>query len=164
MKKVIALTSALLAAACTTQDASPLIFGQGITVGISVGASATNTATPELVVGLKRANIAIVPTVIPKDVPLPNDPFSEVVEDEQENITTTKSGQKTASRNIRSFGENKTDEEGKPVSGREDALSTFGSFSNTTSPNCVTLGVFFATGVAAQNISDGFKDKAGTVC
>jgi hypothetical protein len=139
MKKIIAIAASLLAAACTTQDASPLIFAQGITVGISVGSSATNAATPEFVVGLKQANIAIVPTVIPKDIPLP---------------------EKQTSRNIRSF----SPEDGKDTDGAEDALSTFGSFSNQTSSNCVTLGVFFATGVAAQNISKGLQEKTGTTC
>lgn len=144
MKKIIAIAASLLAAACSVEESSPLIFGQGLTVGISIGAPATNGPTPELVVGLKMADIAIVPTVIPKEIPLPPD---------------------QTSRNIRSHGEEKSGG-GKgangndiPLAGKEDALSTFGSFSNQTKTDCVTLGVFFATGVAAQNISEGFKES-----
>ena len=40
-----------------------------------------------------------------------------------------------------------------------DALSTFGSFSSDSTTESVGLGTFFATGVAAQNLSNGFKCK-----
>ena len=144
MFRIIILAAASLLAGCVGQSSSPLIFGQGVTAGISVGTSAANGATPEIVVGLKQADIAIVPTVIPNDVQLPE-------------------GQE--SRNIRSHCEEKPGggKDELPLQGKEDALSTFGSFSNTTQANCVSLGVFFATGVAAQNISEGFKEslKAG---
>lgn len=119
-------------AACSTVDSSPLIFGQGLTVGISVGASPTNNATPEITLGVKQANLAIVPTVIPGEVPLPANEF--------------------ATRRIAAFGAGEGESKGI-----EDALSTFGSFSNNTSVNGVTLGVFFATGVAAQRLSEGFR-------
>lgn len=115
-------------AGCTTLDSSPLIFGQGITVGISAGAASTNTS-PEIVIGFKQANFAVVPTVIPADVPpLP--------------------GENEPTRRIAAFGSGPT--------GLEDALSTFGSFSNNTKVGEVELGVFFATGVAAQRLSQGF--------
>ena len=153
MKKFVAIAASLLAAACTTQDASPLIFGQGITVGISVGSSPTNAATPEFVVGVKMADIAIVPTTIPKEIPLEVNGTTKTVESDG----TITDSIVPVSRNIRSFGEDTVDKDGKPISGREDALSTFGSFSSQTSTNCVGLGVFFATGVAAQNVSKGFE-------
>ena len=144
MKKIIAITASLLAAACTTQDASPLIFGHGVSVGISVGASPTNAATPEFVIGLKQANIAIVPTVIPEGVTLPEDQQSRNIR--SHDGQSAGGGQDNAGNDV-------------PLEGKEDSLSTFGSFSNATSANCVTLGVFFATGVAAQNISLGFKES-----
>ena len=131
MPKLIALLFMIgVLAGCSTLDSSPLLFGQGVTVGISAGAAPTNTS-PEIVVGFKQANFAVVPTVIPKDVPLP---------DSQE-------------RRIHAFGEDTP--AGRP--GAADALSTFGSFQNTTTGGKVGLGVFFATGVAAQNISEGFS-------
>ena len=99
-----------------------------------MGISPANGATPELVVGLKQVNTAVVPTVIPKDVTVPPG----------KNPT------------IRAFGAGDKPE--------QDALSTFGSFSNQTPPKFVTLGVFFATGVAAQNISQAFQNKVGTAC
>lgn len=124
----ILITTAL--SACSTSDSAPLFFGQGTTVGISAGPAASNQASPELIVGVKHANIALVPTVIPKDVPIPND--------------------KNTNRKIVAHGQDSKN-------AKQDALSTFGSFSNTTKPDNVNLGIFFATGVAAQNISNGFK-------
>lgn len=126
--RIRVLLAAGALSACAPNQSSPLIFGQGITVGISVGASPANAELPEIAIGLKQADIAIVPTVIPNDVSL--------------------DGTEKATRRIAGFG--------KGTDGTEDALSTFGSFSNTTKINEVTLGVFFATGVAAQNLSSGF--------
>lgn len=128
----IALAGAMALSACAfdVNKSSPLIFGQAATVGISVGPSTTGNSA-EMVVGVKMADIAVVPTVVPADVTLPD--------------------QDHATRNIRSFGKA---ENGKSPS--EDALSTFGSFSSDTQVNQVKLGIFFATGVAAQNISAAF--------
>lgn len=115
-------------AACTNHESSPLVFGQGITVGISVGQAATGP-TPEIVIGVKQADVAVVPTVIPSDVSL--------------------DGTENATRRIASHGD------GDP--GKEDALSTFGSFSSDAKTDQVNLGIFFATGVAAQTLAEGFK-------
>ena len=132
MKRGLVLSLLAVAlAACSTADSSPLIFGQGVTVGISVGTSAANANTPEITIGVKMADIAVVPTVIPKDHP----------------------GATRDEPRIHAFGEGDK--------ATTDALSTFGSFNNETKVDKVTLGIFFATGVAAQNLSNGFKCALG---
>ena len=122
-------------AGCSTNDASPLIFGQGVTVGISAGSAPEAGGTPQITVGVKQADIAIVPTVVPKEIPV----------------------DATDDRRIAAFGKQQAN--GKE--GKQDALSTFGSFSTTTSAGqgaaAVELGIFFATGVAAQTLSEGFR-------
>lgn len=116
-------------------ESSPLIFGQGVTAGISVGASATSANTPEIVIGLKQADIAVVPTVVPKEIEIKDNSGFD--------------------RKILANGD--PSGEGEQATSNFDALSTFGSFSNETALEKVTLGVFFATGVAAQNLSSGFQ-------
>lgn len=49
-------------AGCEVLPNNPVIFGQGTSVGISIGQSPT-TQTPEFVLGYKDANIAYLPTV-----------------------------------------------------------------------------------------------------
>ena len=54
---------------------------------------------------------------------------------------------------------------GQHLRGKEDALSTFGSFTSDNSAGVnpvVKLGVFFATGVAAQNLAEGFACAIAT--
>lgn len=130
MRKLIALLALVVSACTETNGNSPLIFGQGVTVGISVGASPTAANTPDITIGVKQADLAIVPTVVPKDVPLAN-------------------------KDSRMILANGVPEKGG--SSEYDALSTFGSFSNTTKTGEVQLGIFFATGIAAQNLSRGFQ-------
>lgn len=136
-----AFSTLALLCGCTPPESSPLVFTQGVTVGINVGSSATNPSVPELAVGLKQANAAVVPTVIPKDVPLGF----------KDNRRIAGHGGQISS-NLPGASE--------PLEGLEDALSTFGSFSGQTQVNEVNLGVFFATGVAAQNLADGFRCAA----
>ena len=84
------------------------------------------------------------------EIGLPSQPFKEVV---PANITVDDDN-----RRISAFSE-------QPADGRDgkaDALSTFGSFSSETSVGTgndaqVKLGIFFATGVAAQTLSEGFR-------
>ncbi|WP_413206861.1 hypothetical protein [Rhodospirillum sp. A1_3_36] len=128
---------ALTLSACSTVESSPLIFGQGLTVGISVGPSTVNSTTPEMTVGVKQTDVAVVPTVVPKDIDLPN-------------------GGELGPRQITAHGAQTKDGDNL-LEGEQDALSTFGSFSSDTAINGVKLGVFFATGVAAQNLSVGFS-------
>ncbi|MEM7060644.1 MAG: hypothetical protein AAF557_23940 [Pseudomonadota bacterium] len=128
-------------AGCSSGDSSPLIFGQGATFGLSVGTAPESGNTPQVTLGFKIADIAIVPTVIPKDI--------DVGEH--------------GSRRIAAFSEQPNGDR----KGKEDALSTFGSFSGDTAVGAdgkteVKLGVFFATGVAAQTLSEGFRCALAT--
>lgn len=61
MKKLVLLAAVLAVGGCNSQHA-PLIFGQTHSVGIAVGTNPANQ-TPEISVGYKDLNIAIVPTV-----------------------------------------------------------------------------------------------------
>lgn len=128
-----------LLAGCEASDSSPLFFGQTIDLGIVVGTSPTGT-TPQITVGLKQQDTAIVPTVVPLDERLPGD--DRITHDRQI---------------IRSSGKTVGDQ-----FPNDDSMSVFGSFSNKTTVNGVTIGVFFATGLAAQNLSDGFSEAAKT--
>ncbi len=58
---IIVISAALMSAACAAPgENSPLIFGQADILGISIGTSAASQ-TPELTIGYKGANIAIIP-------------------------------------------------------------------------------------------------------
>lgn len=130
---------------CATQDASPLFFGQGLTVGITAGAAPVNN-TPEITVGVKMADVAIVPTVVPiehKDVQSGD---RKILANQGVKLKPSQNGVAAQ------FDE---------IDG-QDALSTFGSFSSETKVNNVTLGVFFATGIAAANLSQGFQCSVGS--
>ncbi len=62
MKKTFLIASGLVAlSACSDPNQAPVIFGQTQTLGVSVGSSATGVA-PDVTVGFKDANIAILPT------------------------------------------------------------------------------------------------------
>jgi hypothetical protein len=120
---------ALLLGACSSSQNMPLIFGQQQTVGISIGASTTDQGG-EFVLGYKDKNIAIVPvTVIQKD------------------------GSSTLVKSVVAGKDAKTPS--------TDAMSVLGQFevSSDTKSNNVSLGKFFATGLAAQKLADGFKEK-----
>ncbi len=119
---------------CGTADNFPLIFGQSQTVGIGVSGSTTDQGG-EITVGYKDRNIAIIPVT------------------------------------VRQKDGNSTQIMGRSqVNGSEyqDSLSVFGQFevgvgrsstggAQPTGPGQISLGKFFATGQAAMNISDGFK-------
>lgn len=158
MDKAFFLVPAALAlAACEAPNNSPLFFGQGATVGISLGASATSAGTPEIVVGVKQADVAVVPTIIPGDVELGGKDRDGNGERRAISATHTNN----------SVGENGTTQSAPGTFDRSegittDALSTFGSFSsNTNTTNGVSIGIFFSTGVAAQNLSRGFMCAVG---
>jgi len=61
MRWFIVAAGAMLLGACTTHNA-PLLFGQAHSVGIAVGTNAANQ-TPEITVGYKDVDLAIIPTV-----------------------------------------------------------------------------------------------------
>ena len=132
-KLIAVLAFPALAAGCSAGSSSvPLVFGTATTLGVSVGANPASGGTPEFVVGFRRAEIAVVPTIIPKDSITPQAERQQIL----------------------AFGADSAD--GK---GETDALSTFGSFSSESTTQSVGLGTFFATGLAAQNLSNGFKCK-----
>lgn len=129
-RTIALLTLPALTAACAAESNSvPLVFGTATTLGVSVGANPANAGTPEFTLGFKRAEIAVVPTVIPKDA-----------------ITELATKQEIVATGVGEHSET-------------DALSTFGSFASDSTTQSVGLGTFFATGVAAQNLSNGFKCK-----
>lgn len=119
MKMLAAAALTLLLSACASQDHAPLLFGQAHTLGISVGASPANQ-TPEMTLGFKDVNIAVIPTVGGN---LPDGLI-----------------QGTTSKDY-------------------DAYSTFGQFEASGKATEVQLGKFFATGIAARRLADGFGCK-----
>lgn len=131
LKFIATLALPALLAGCAAQSSTaPLVFGTATTLGVSVGSTAASAGTPEFTVGFRRAEIAVVPTIIPKNA-----------------ITGQADNQE-----VRAFGADTA-----AGAGEIDALSTFGSFSGDTTTGSVNLGTFFATGLAAQNLSNGFK-------
>lgn len=122
---VVALLS-LATAGCNTGGNVPLVFVQSQTVGITANASGSQ-ATPELTVGYRDVDVALVP-VVSGDTPLK----ASIIE------------------------------KGNHY---DDALSVIGQFNvgSTTATPSANLGKFFATGMAAKKLADGFsKQLAGT--
>lgn len=143
MKKLVCFASVLVATVGCSNSSSPLYFGQNTTYGAAVGGTAAAGGLPELTVGYRQANVAIVPTVIPGDVKLGKNG------NESRTIFATQ--------DQRSAVGGATD--GSSDGNRTDAYSTFGSFKASTKTNGITLGVFFATGVAAQTLAEAVKEK-----
>ena len=115
--RTLALTAvAVLVGACASPPQAPLLFGQAQTLGISVGANAANQ-TPEMTLGYKDVNIAVIPTVNPGTGGLI---------------------------------------QGRSSDGFDDSYSTFGQFEANGGATGVSLGKFFATGIAARRLADGF--------
>jgi hypothetical protein len=61
MTRISIVAAGLLLAACTPPENAPMFFGQINTVGVSVSGGPTGT-TPDLTVGVKNADLAVVPT------------------------------------------------------------------------------------------------------
>jgi hypothetical protein len=116
----------LIAIGCEPTSENPVVFGQGTTVGISIGQSPT-TQAPEFVLGYKDVNIALLPTTA-------TDAAGEVI---------TLGGQSGADAN--GFSETYS------VLGQFD-LNT----PTQVGAGVAGLGKFFATGLAAQKLSAGF--------
>jgi hypothetical protein len=114
MKMMVLMAVVLAVTACTTRNA-PLLFGQAHSVGIAVGSNPANQ-TPEITVGYRDVDIAVIPTV--------DDVSGRLIQ-------------------------------GRSTDGYEDAYSTYGQFQADTRTSGVTLGKFFATGLAARRLSDG---------
>lgn len=143
--KAALAVSVLSSAGCAgtnVLDSQPLFFAQGITLGVTGGTAPQNGNTPEFTLGYKQLNVALVPTVVP----------GVVTTDKDGNPVPVDADVLTNAKIVGQDFEKDTGE------GPQDALSTFGSFEAETGTNKVNLGVFFATGVAAQKIADGFKE------
>ncbi len=125
-----ALTAAVFTSACSTQGNTMLVFGQTQTLGISIGGSATDQGA-SFTLGYQDKNFAIVPA-------------------------TVRQADGGATQVVAKVG-NPNSKQGAG----EDALSVLGQFSvNTSSKTAdVGLGKFFATGLAAQKLADGFSTQ-----
>jgi hypothetical protein len=131
----IAATVAALSG-CTSSPS--LVFGQSHTVGISMSGAASE-AGAELSIGYKDRDIAVVPVaIVKKDGTLNAD---GMVNSQVSSVNT----------------------EGYDT----DSLSVLGQFEVNTNAKEATagLGKFFATGLAAQKLADGFSCKlSGDKC
>jgi hypothetical protein len=116
--------------ACSTQGNTMLVFGQTQTLGISIGGSATDQGA-NFTLGYQDKNFAIVPATVRQ----PDGSSTQVLS--TVGNPNSKPGQS------------------------QDALSVLGQFSVNTSTKSadVGLGKFFATGLAAQKLADGFSEK-----
>jgi len=122
---------AALAGCSSTPTNMPLVFGESITVGISIAATTTDQGA-DFTLGYKSKDVAIVPVSVLKT--------DGGVEKLQAHITNT------ATADV-------------PGSTSDDAYSVIGQFSVETGQqgHQVGLGKFFATGQAAQVLSEGFR-------
>ncbi|AJY47608.1 hypothetical protein [Martelella endophytica] len=115
--------------ACSVNEGVPLLYGQTTTFGVAAGTSPSSPKIPELVVGLKHANVAVVPTVVPKD---------QQSSDQSQPVRIAAQGGLRAK--------------------DQDALSTYGSFGGAVSggrKKDVDASIFFSTGIAAQYLAAG---------
>lgn len=125
-----ALSAAVITSACSTQGNTMLVFGQTQTLGISIGGSATDQGAT-FTLGYQDKNFAIVPATVRQ----PDGSSTQV-------LSTVGNPKNKAGQS-------------------QDALSVLGQFSVNTSTKSadVGLGKFFATGLAAQKLADGFSEK-----
>ena len=122
--------AALSVAACGNLRGANLVFGQQHTVGLSIGGSTTDRGA-ELTLGYKDRDIAVVPVAVDQ----PSDGMLIPIQS-----TTTGEG-------------------GQPF---RDSQSVLGQFSVNGGANPgpqFGLGKFFATGMAAQKLADGFAAR-----
>jgi hypothetical protein len=126
--------SALTLGGCAYQNNMPIVFGQSITAGVAIAAGLPEQGA-ELTVGLTDRSFAIIP------------------------VSTT-----DAKGDPHMLGSR------RPNDDKDwDAFSVFGHFSSHAGSAAktdgvevkATLGKFFATGLAARNLADGFADGMG---
>jgi hypothetical protein len=124
----------VLAGCSSFPNNMPLVFGEDITLGISIGASATNQGG-DLTLGFKSKDVAIIPVIAASGV------TPTLIQSE---ITNSAIGN-------------------QPEKKTKDAYSVLGTFSTTTDSNGnkVGLGKFFATGQAATYLAGGFAAAMG---
>ena len=123
----------LSVAGCATKQNLPLVFGQAHTVGISMSSNVSQQGG-EFTLGYKDWNFAIVPVTVAQ------------ADGANSQITSTSN-------------ETETDD-------FTDALSVLGQFNvkakaKDGAKGEVGLGKFFATGMAAVKLSEGFAAKLG---
>jgi len=133
-KANLMLIAAVTAALCGCRTSPVLVFGQSHSVGVSIGGDASESGA-ELTLGYKDRDIAIVPVaIVPKEAAATKDTML---------VHSTVSS---------ANGDGGHD---------TDALSVLGQFQvNAKGKEAdVGLGKFFATGLAAQKLADGFACK-----
>lgn len=62
MRGIIVAAAVILVSGCGSREHAPLLFGQAHSVGINIGTNPANQ-TPEIAIGYKDVDIAVVPTV-----------------------------------------------------------------------------------------------------
>ena len=131
MKPALIVVSALLAGCAANQANTPLFFGEMITFGVGIGSTAADQGA-DLTIGFKSRDVAIVP------IAFSNGSANTAVGAEIDNPPAANS----------------------PGRKSKDAYSVLGQFNSETSASSrkVGLGKFFATGMAAQVLSQGFAD------
>lgn len=132
---IMPLLGAVALAGCANADTVHLVFGQQNVVGLDITASAPEQGG-SLSLGFKDKNIAVIPVAV-----------------ESGNLND-------GSKHIRLGATNNESRDAD----RNDAFSTLGQFELNSGGDgtlSVGLGKFFATGLAAQTLAEGFKDKLG---
>ena len=127
LNSILAIAGAMLLAACGNVDSAHFIFGQQQSVGLNISASAPEQGG-SLSLGFKDRNIAVIPVV---------------VKNQDGTYTLVGAANKTG-----------------PETDINDSYSALGQFELNSGQNgtaSVGLGKFFATGIAAQKLADGFK-------
>ena len=137
--------------ACGNQDAAHLVFGQQQTLGLQVALTAPEQGGT-FSLGYKDRNIAVVPVAIKKGT---DGAYDRLGSTNNYGVYVDENGKVVRDPNAGEVGD------------RNDAYSTFGQFEigvdangNAVTPT-VSLGKFFATGIAAQTLAEGFKAKLG---
>ena len=123
----------LLVCACTTAPAPPLFFGEQVTMGISIGSGAA-TQGMDFTLGYKDQDVAVVPV----------------------GAVSRGKGQAVTAHT----------KDGAGTTWDKDALSVFGQFEGQgahaggsgSGTRTVALGRFFATGLAATNLAEAYRD------
>jgi hypothetical protein len=130
-----AVSGSLILGGCADQQYMPLVFGQSDTLGISISGSTTEQGA-ELTLGYKGRNIAIIPVIVKQ------------ADGTLINVFATRKG-----------AENGDFADVLSVFGQFEAAASGGTATGTQPAVQASLGKFFATGLAALNISDGFAKK-----
>lgn len=121
---------AMIVTACGNVDSSHLIFGQNHIVGLEIAGPSPEQTGGALTLAYKDRNVAIVPVAV-----------------------------KNSDGTYSLLGGTNKKSDSEDIN---DAYSTLGQFelnAGTDGKPSVGLGKFFATGIAAQTLAEGFKEK-----